>query len=111
MFYACFTLIGSLEGRKHFRVGIFLNKNLLWSRVTGNKQLLLLGHIYYHLWLEKSLKMLEEKLAPSRGEGGGATCSVAVCEAVKSITPSDVKLLISVMLITLINVQRNRDLS
>ena len=29
MFYACFTLIGSWEGRNFFRVGIFLNKNLL----------------------------------------------------------------------------------
>ena len=29
VFYACFTLIGSWEGRKNFRVGIFLNKNLL----------------------------------------------------------------------------------
>ena len=28
MFYACFTLIGSWEGGKNFRVGIFLNKNL-----------------------------------------------------------------------------------
>ena len=28
-FYACFTLIGSWEGGKNFRVGIFLNKNLL----------------------------------------------------------------------------------
>ena len=30
VFYACFTLIGSWEGDKNFRVGIFLNKNLLW---------------------------------------------------------------------------------
>ena len=29
VFYACFTLIGSWEGNKNFRVGIFLNKNLL----------------------------------------------------------------------------------
>ena len=29
VFFACFTLIGSLEGRKNFKVGIFLNKNLL----------------------------------------------------------------------------------
>ena len=29
VFYACFTLIGSLEGDKNFGVGIFLNKNLL----------------------------------------------------------------------------------
>ena len=29
VFYACFTLIGSWEGRKNFRVGIFLNKILL----------------------------------------------------------------------------------
>ena len=29
MFYACFTLIGSWEGRNNFRVGIFLNKHLL----------------------------------------------------------------------------------
>ena len=29
VFYACFTLIGSLEGGKNFGVGIFLNKNLL----------------------------------------------------------------------------------
>ena len=29
MFYACFTLIGSWEGSKNFKVGIFLNKNLL----------------------------------------------------------------------------------
>ena len=29
LFYACFTLIGIWEGRKNFRVGIFLNKNLL----------------------------------------------------------------------------------
>ena len=29
VFYACFTLIGSWEGGKNFRVGIFLNKNLL----------------------------------------------------------------------------------
>ena len=29
VFHACFTLIGSLEGGKNFRVGIFLNKNLL----------------------------------------------------------------------------------
>ena len=29
VFYACFTLIGSWGGRKNFRVGIFLNKNLL----------------------------------------------------------------------------------
>ena len=28
-FYACFTLIGSWEGGKKFRVGIFLNKKLL----------------------------------------------------------------------------------
>ena len=27
-FYACFTLIGSWEGRKNFGVGILLNKNL-----------------------------------------------------------------------------------
>ena len=26
VFYACFTLIGSWEGGKNFRVGIFLNK-------------------------------------------------------------------------------------
>ena len=29
VFYACFTLIWSWEGGKNFRVGIFLNKNLL----------------------------------------------------------------------------------
>ena len=29
VFYACFTLIGIWEGGKNFRVGIFLNKNLL----------------------------------------------------------------------------------
>ena len=29
VFYACFTFIGSWEGGKIFRVGIFLNKNLL----------------------------------------------------------------------------------
>ena len=29
MFYACFSLIGSWEGEKYFRVGILLNKNLL----------------------------------------------------------------------------------
>ena len=29
VFYACFTLIGSLEGEKNLRVGIFFNKNLL----------------------------------------------------------------------------------
>ena len=29
VFYARFTLIGSWEGGKNFRVGIFLNKNLL----------------------------------------------------------------------------------
>ena len=29
VFYACFTMIGSWEGRKNFRVGISLNKNLL----------------------------------------------------------------------------------
>ena len=29
VFYACFTLIGSREGRKKFKQGIFLNKNLL----------------------------------------------------------------------------------
>ena len=29
LFYACFTLIGSWEGGKNFRVGIFENKNLL----------------------------------------------------------------------------------
>ena len=29
VFSACFMLIGSWEGRKNFRVGIFLNKNLL----------------------------------------------------------------------------------
>ena len=29
VFNACFTLIGSWEGRKNFWVGIFLNKNLL----------------------------------------------------------------------------------
>ena len=28
VFYACFILIGSWEGGKNFRVGIFLNKNL-----------------------------------------------------------------------------------
>ena len=28
MFYACFTLIGSWEGKKNFRVWIFLNINL-----------------------------------------------------------------------------------
>ena len=28
VFYACFSLIGSWEGEKNFRVGIFLNKNL-----------------------------------------------------------------------------------
>ena len=28
-FDACFTLIGSWEGGKNFRVGIFMNKNLL----------------------------------------------------------------------------------
>ena len=39
MFYACFTLIESWEGGKNFRVGTFLNKNLLGYRVTGNKQL------------------------------------------------------------------------
>ena len=37
-----FMLIGSWEGRKNFRVGIFLDKNLLGKgRVTGNKQLFL----------------------------------------------------------------------
>ena len=29
VFYACFTLIGSWAGGKNFRVGTFLNKNLL----------------------------------------------------------------------------------
>ena len=29
VFYACFVLLGSWEGRKNFRVGNFLNKNLL----------------------------------------------------------------------------------
>ena len=29
IFYACFTLIGSWMGDKNFRVGIFLNNNLL----------------------------------------------------------------------------------
>ena len=29
VFHACFTLIRSKEGGKNFRVGIFLNKNLL----------------------------------------------------------------------------------
>ena len=29
MFYACFSLIGSWEGKKNFRVGNILNKNLL----------------------------------------------------------------------------------
>ena len=29
VFFACFTLIGSWEGGKNFRVGISLNKNLL----------------------------------------------------------------------------------
>ena len=29
VFYACFTLIGSLDSGKNFRVGILLNKNLL----------------------------------------------------------------------------------
>ena len=29
VFYACFTLIGSWEGGKRFRVGIFQNKNWL----------------------------------------------------------------------------------
>ena len=29
VFYACFRLIGRWEGGKNFRVGIFLNKNLL----------------------------------------------------------------------------------
>ena len=29
VFYACFTLIQSWKGRKKFRVGIILNKNLL----------------------------------------------------------------------------------
>ena len=29
MFYACFTLIWSWERGKNFRIGIFLNKNLL----------------------------------------------------------------------------------
>ena len=29
VFYACFTLIGSWEGDKNFRVGIYLNENLL----------------------------------------------------------------------------------
>ena len=29
VFYACFTLIWSWEGGENFRVGIFLNKNLL----------------------------------------------------------------------------------
>ena len=29
VFYACFTLIGSLEGGKNFSVGMFLIKNLL----------------------------------------------------------------------------------
>ena len=29
LFYACFTLIGSWEGITNFKVGIFLNKNLL----------------------------------------------------------------------------------
>ena len=29
MFYACFMLNGSWEGGKNFRVGIFLNENLL----------------------------------------------------------------------------------
>ena len=33
VFYACFALIGSLEGGKNFGVGIFLNKKLV--RVTG----------------------------------------------------------------------------
>ena len=28
MFYVCFTLIGSSEGRKNFGIWIFLNKNL-----------------------------------------------------------------------------------
>ena len=42
MFNACFMLIGSWKGGKNFRVGIFLNKNML-GRVTGKKQLFILG--------------------------------------------------------------------
>ena len=29
VFYACFTLMGGLEGGKNFRVGIFFNKKLV----------------------------------------------------------------------------------
>ena len=29
VFYACFTMIGSWEGSKNFRVGIFFNKKLV----------------------------------------------------------------------------------
>ena len=36
MFYACITLIGSLEGGKNLRVGIFLNKHLLGLQETNN---------------------------------------------------------------------------
>ena len=41
MFYACFTLIGSWEGKKNFRVGNILNKNLLGLGYRKNKQLFL----------------------------------------------------------------------
>ena len=37
MFYACFTLIGSWEGGENFKVGIFLNKNLLGQGYTKKK--------------------------------------------------------------------------
>ena len=38
IFYACFMFIGSLKGRKNFKVGFLLSKNLL-GLITGNKQL------------------------------------------------------------------------
>ena len=50
VFYACFTLIGSWEGGKNFRIGIFLDKNLL-GRVTGNKQLFLCVYIYIYIYI------------------------------------------------------------
>ena len=38
IFYACLMFIGSLKGRKNFKVGFLLSKNLL-GLITGNRQL------------------------------------------------------------------------
>ena len=59
MFYACFTLIGSWEGQKNFRVGIFLNKNLL-GQCYRKQKTFFLGLMYSDFMMDPMIKTFSQ---------------------------------------------------